>query len=234
MKIWTTVAVAILAISCADVSMAQGPGQGKQRRAEGQDRGQRLGKLLSRFDADKNGTLSAEEAPERMKQYFAVLDANSDGQVTAEELQSLQGLRGRGQGDGAGRGKGQGRGQGKGARGLGGEKGGRGLGGEKGARGPGGEKGARGQGGQRSIDPATLIARFDTDKDGQVSSQEAPERMKSRFAKLDANSDGFVTVAEFQAALDKRGSKGAKGRNKGDSEGSKKAQRPKRPPMEAS
>lgn len=52
-----------------------------------------------------------------------------------------------------------------------------------------------GPGGRRQFDPM----QFDTDGDGQLSLQEAPERMKARFADIDTNGDGYVDQTELAA-----------------------------------
>lgn len=44
------------------------------------------GALLKQFDKDGDGKLSQEEVPERMKQYFAVIDADSDDSLSGDEL----------------------------------------------------------------------------------------------------------------------------------------------------
>lgn len=66
-----------------DQAKGQGkPGQGKP----GQD-GRQI--LFTEMDKDGNGTISKEEAPERMQQKFAELDANADGQLDKSELQAV-------------------------------------------------------------------------------------------------------------------------------------------------
>lgn len=64
-----------------------------------------------------------------------------------------------------------------------------------GAGGPGaGGPGAGGPGGGRGN-----LMRLDTDGDGKISREEAPEQMKSRFDTLDANGDGFLDQSDFEA-----------------------------------
>lgn len=45
-------------------------------------------KMLERLDADSSGSISKEEAPERMQEHFDKIDGNGDGQITAEELKA--------------------------------------------------------------------------------------------------------------------------------------------------
>ncbi|MBC7854686.1 MAG: hypothetical protein IAF94_14735 [Pirellulaceae bacterium] len=42
-----------------------------------------------------------------------------------------------------------------------------------------------------------FLSRLDKDGDGKISKEEAPERMKERFDRLDANKDGFIEADEF-------------------------------------
>ena len=57
-------------------------------------------------------------------------------------------------------------------------------------RGPGRQGGRRG-----GFD----LMSFDADEDGQISKEEAPDRLKQRFDQLDSNGDGFLDEKEFQA-----------------------------------
>ena len=45
---------------------------------------------LSKLDANKDGEISKDEAPERMKQFFDQLDGNHDGVLDAKEISALQ------------------------------------------------------------------------------------------------------------------------------------------------
>lgn len=56
--------------------------------------------------------------------------------------------------------------------------------------GPGGQGGPGGN-------PAAFMERFDSDKDGKLSQDELPERMKARFAEIDSDGDGSVSPQEF-------------------------------------
>jgi len=66
-----------------------------------------------------------------------------------------------------------------------------------------GGPGAGGPGGGRPS-PEAMIANSDQDGDGKLSEAEIPERMKARFAEIDANKDGFLTREELQANFQSR------------------------------
>ena len=92
----------------------RGQQQNKKQQGQGkrQQRGaQWLDNLIGRFDTDKNGSISLEEAPERMKSRFAQIDTNSDKSASKEELQAsfakMRGTRGGEQGQGKKGGKGK-------------------------------------------------------------------------------------------------------------------------------
>jgi hypothetical protein len=48
--------------------------------------------------------------------------------------------------------------------------------------------------------PEARFQRMDKNQDGQLSSDEIPERLKSRLDKIDANADGSVSREEFLQA----------------------------------
>ena len=79
--------------------------------------------LMSRFDTDKDGAISLEEAPDRMKQRFERLDGDGDKSVTKEELQAAFAKMGEGRRGSDGKAKGDGKGQGKGKKGKGSRQG---------------------------------------------------------------------------------------------------------------
>ena len=164
-------------------------------------------RLFSRFDADKNGALSESEVPEKMKQRFAKLDANGDKSVSMEEMKAAFEKIGR---DRSGKGK-------------------QGKRGNKNAK----KDGKQGRG---QMDFGKLIERADQNKDGVISIDEAPERMKKRFAKIDADGSGTVTIEELKTSFENMKQGGGKkgkslGRNKADADKNKSPQKPKRPPM---
>jgi len=91
-------------------------------------------------------------------------------------------------------------------------RGGGGGGGEGGGGGREGGGGGRGGGG-RSFD----MMQYDTDGDGKVSKDEAPERMRSFFDRMDPNSDGFIDSSEIEAMRNR--SRGGGGGGGGDGGG---------------
>jgi HlyD family secretion protein len=58
-------------------------------------------------------------------------------------------------------------------------------------------EGRGGGGGPGGAGGTFSISNFDTDKDGKISREEAPGRMKEGFDQLDSNSDGFIDAQEF-------------------------------------
>lgn len=118
--------------------------------------------LQMALDANGDGQISADElkdAEAKLKK----LDANSDGNISMEELRP------------AGRG------------GMGGFPGG-----------PGGAAGG-GVGGPEGL--ITTIMGFDSNKDGKVTKEEAPERLQGLFERADADKDGALTKAEIEKTL---------------------------------
>lgn len=189
-----------------------GETQGKGRRRGG---AQMLDKLIQRFDRDKNGSISIEEAPERLKQRFGKMDTNGDKSISKEEMTAaFANMRG---GE-----------KGKGQRGKG-EKGGK----RKGDKGAKGDKNAGGKQGRGAMDFSKLLKTADKNADGMISIEEAPERMKKGFDRIDADSSGTIDENELKAAMSKMKQRGgAKGRNKADEGKNKAPQKPKRPPMD--
>lgn len=49
----------------------------------------KLDETFGRMDRDKDGAISKEEAPDRLKQNFDRIDANKDGKITLEELRTI-------------------------------------------------------------------------------------------------------------------------------------------------
>ncbi len=219
------------------------------RRAKGRRGGERpdMDRIFGYLDQNQDGAIEEDEAHERMKKRFANIDTNSDNRITKAELKTAFANRQGHRGGAGGKGKGKG---GKGQRGEGGANGKSANG--KGANGKGSkgkrkgkadgktdrasDGGARGRRGQMMADPAKIFSSMDKNTDGEISRDEAPDRMKQRFDRLDADQSGRVSMDEFKTAIERmkaRGKGGAAGRNKADAGKNKKAQKPKRPPMPA-
>jgi len=101
--------------------------------------------------------------------------------------------------------------------------------------GPGGGPGGRGgPGGGPGGDRPSLADRLpemDTNKDGKLSKDEAPEWMQGRFGSFDTDGDGFATKGEIEEAV-KNWSRGDRGGYRGGGGGTGGGQRPKRPDIE--
>ena len=109
--------------------------------------------------------------------------------------------------------------------------------GQTNARRGGGERGDRRGGGQRGgrrgFDPAEMFERSDANKDGKLSREELPERLRDRMDRLDTDKDGAVSLEEFRTNIRQAfgGRRGGGGRgNRNPREG--KPDRPKRPKLE--
>ena len=74
----------------------------------------------------------------------------------------------------------------------------------EGGRGGGGRGGAGGGGsGGGGFSASMMLERMDSDSDGKISKDEAPEQMKGNFDTYDTNSDGFLDEAEIEAMIAK-------------------------------
>lgn len=89
----------------AQVEGKKGPQRFGQRAGQNQRAGQggfSPDRILKALDKDQDGKLSQAEAPERMKERFGQMDANSDGFVDADELKKAFAMRARRGDSGAG------------------------------------------------------------------------------------------------------------------------------------
>jgi hypothetical protein len=196
---------------------APGPGQGK--RGERGERGRRRrgpggppgegGRpeggpghhgpppIIAALDADADGVISASEI-EGAVSALKTLDKNEDGELTMEELHPKRpGRGGPPLGDFGPPGDG-----GPGDRGPGGRRGGR--------RGRGDREG---RGGPPSTEQFIEKAmESDTDGDGNISKDEAPERMLRGFDRIDADGNGLIEKSELEEAAKRIGQRRGRGR----------------------
>lgn len=83
-----------------------------------------------------------------------------------------------------------------------------------------------GDGGPNSPGRSLLVEQFDRNKDGKLSVDEVPERMKEIFGRLDKDNDGFLTMEELRAGAERFQGRPGANRPDGDSP------RPRRPAAE--
>ena len=55
--------------------------------------------MLQRLDTDGDGKIQESEAPERMQQFFGMIDSNADGELDADELEAMMEYRRQQQGN---------------------------------------------------------------------------------------------------------------------------------------
>jgi len=133
---------------------------------------------LKQADKDNDEKLSKEEAPQRMKTHFDKIDKNGDGLLDYEELKPVIERIVKHAGD---------RGPGKGHE-------------HKGRHGH-GDKDKEHHGHKGHGEMFKRLKAADKDNDGRWSKEEAPDRMKEHFEKIDANSDGLIDKEEIKAAF---------------------------------
>jgi Ca2+-binding EF-hand superfamily protein len=128
---------------------------------------------FARIDANKDGKLTADEVQSPMLLELADVDGN--GEVTLAEFQKVALQRAMRRSE---------------------------VGGDDGHKGGAGRKSGRGRkGGGRGRLNAGMLEGWDTDGDGRVSPDEFPGRSKM-FERIDRNGDGFLTEADVAAARD--------------------------------
>lgn len=178
-------AVAIAALGGAGVAFAQA-----QQTAPAQPRGP--GHMMERIDTNNDGTVTRAEFDAAQQTRFTQLDTNRDGSISAEERRAGRPERP------------------EGARGEG-----RGPGGPGGPDGPGMHNPDANNDGvitraEFLAGPTAMFERLDANRDGQLSAAERPQRPERHSWRghgrygggmrgADANRDGTVTQAEYQA-----------------------------------
>ena len=199
-----------------------------------QNRGFAWMPVLAALDADSDGTISAQEI-ENASSQLKSLDKDGDGALSKQEIMP------RGRGQGAREGGSEGRGaQDRSARGRDAVARNAGPQDAKRQRPEGGEmkqRGDRGEGrGTRQRDPEMMTKffnRLDGDGDGMLSGEEIPERMSKRLDRVDTDQDGSVSREEMESAMSKMKQNGG-GKKRGDTKSSSTpgGDRPRRPDAE--
>jgi hypothetical protein len=134
---------------------------------------------MASLDKDGDGKISkAEAAGTYLAPFFDRVDTDEDGFYTAKEAEASRARR---------------------------KSAGGGGGGRKGSGGPGaaGGGGSRKGGGGGGFSAASLLTRYDKDKDGKISKAETEgnARMQSTFDANDENKDGFLDKAELDKVI---------------------------------
>lgn len=129
----------------------------------------RMMPMMVALDADGDGQISAEEI-EKSAARLKTLDKNQDGKLTEEELRpNFEGREGRGPG---------------------------------------------GPGGGEAMGPELVARLMEQDKngDGKLSKDELPERMQRILERADTNRDGFATLDELNKMANDSAGRGGEGR----------------------
>lgn len=146
--------------------------------------------VLAALDADQDGKISKSEI-ENATAALKKLDKNNDGDLTPDEMRpDFSAMRGRFGGD---------RPDGPPRRGR------PPLEGDQEQDRDGDDEASNRRGGPRggAADMVARILENDSDGDGKVSKQEAPERMQDFFARVDQDGDGFVTREEIEQVAER-------------------------------
>ena len=153
------------------------------------------------------------------------MDANKDGRISAAEIKNavavLRKLDKNGDGDLAGDEI-----RAMGSRGQGSPRGRDGM---QSRDGQGAQKGRQGRG-----DFAARLKQADKNGDGRISKDEAPDRLKQNFGRIDTNGDGTLDEGELKALAERfqRGGRGGASKGRGGDKskaGESGGKRPKRP-----
>lgn len=85
-RILSAVAV-LIAVVALSVPAYAGEGKGKGKRGKAR---RHAGKIFKHFDKNKDGSLTADEVPEKIWNKISRADANGDGAVTKAELRQAR------------------------------------------------------------------------------------------------------------------------------------------------
>ncbi len=211
--------IAITLLCCGDLS-AQGEKQQRKQKS-GQQRGD-FAQMFQRLDKNGDQQLTKDEIPDRMKQRMSRMDLDGNGAIDAQEMQQIA-KRMQNRQKGAKQGKGKSRGQSKRGEMQDGKNSNQGSAKRKKGN---SKKGKAGQNAGGSVSSEQFVQgftrRLDKNGDGKITQDEAPDRLKNNWERVDQNGNGQLDESEIKqiaAMMQKqRGGKGkqsAKGKGKG-------------------
>jgi Ca2+-binding EF-hand superfamily protein len=203
MKKTSTLSIAATALLAGGIAYAQAenmPAQGADMtREQAQERAQAM---FARMDANSDGQIDAEDRQARQRARFDQLDSDGDGSISFAEFQS-------GHADMGGMGMGQGRGGMQGHQGMQGGQHGQ-MQGQRGMQ-PGQHGQMQGHAGMMAGmhrgmvgGMAGMMSNADSDGDGAISQAEFEAAAMAHFDSMDADNDGTVSADERRAMRTER------------------------------
>ena len=181
--------VLLASFLCGEATAQNEKGKRKRQTRDSQQQRRSLVDAIKRLDTNGDKSLTADEIPERLAQRFARLDLNENGVIDATEIErALETIDRRQIRNGNRKGNRGGEGNSKRDRMQGGK------------RNENRDRKKRQQAndaGDSQLNATGLLRRFDKDDDNMISLEEAPERIKAAFKRIDANADDLLDESEL-------------------------------------